>query len=314
MRIALCRKGRPFAPTGSPFSHPILFSYHNELLRQYSYIVVSGAGSPDVNGEYYPIGMLNDAFVWENKQHMFLSREYIDSQFGWIFGNMQICYYGVNTPSSFPPDQAAWRCYSGREPAPQLQMHLGGECQSVFNTPQPSRDAAEGVPLEPRPGPPSAVDIASPAHPQPLPLRGALFQRALLRAEPPPRPRRVPSGPRRPSREEQVLAQQSAGARAVRAQCAPLPLMTHRGLLLSAAPPRRPRPAALRRRRRVRVLLLLRVSAAGPRPRHRTAARARQSQRASSGRRWRRARRAKQTPSGRPRRYLSLFLLLRCCC
>lgn len=120
-------------PYWKPFSHPILFSYHNELLRQYSYIVVSGAGSPDVNGEYYPIGMLNDAFVWENKQHMFLSREYIDSQFGWIFGNMQICYYGVNTPSSFPPDQAAWRCYSGREPAPQLQMHLGGECQSVFN-------------------------------------------------------------------------------------------------------------------------------------------------------------------------------------
>ena len=66
-------------PYWKPFSHPILFSYHNELLRQYSYIVVSGAGSPDVNGEYYPIGMLNDAFVWENKQHMFLSREYIDS-------------------------------------------------------------------------------------------------------------------------------------------------------------------------------------------------------------------------------------------
>lgn len=120
-------------PFWKPFSHPIFFSYHNELLRQYSYIVVSGAGSPDVNGKYYPIGMLNDAFVWENKQHMFLSREYIDNQFGWIFGNMRTCYYGIDNPSSFPPDQVVWRCYSGKDPAPQLHMHLGGECQSVFD-------------------------------------------------------------------------------------------------------------------------------------------------------------------------------------
>ena len=120
-------------PYWNPFPQPVLFSYHNELLQQYSYIVVTRAGSSDVNGTYYPIGMLNQSFVWENDQHMFLSREYIDSKLGWIFGNMQICYYGQKTQSLFPPTEVPWHCYTGVEPPPLLELHLGGECQSVYS-------------------------------------------------------------------------------------------------------------------------------------------------------------------------------------
>lgn len=120
-------------PYWNAFPQPVLFSYHNELLQQYSYIVVTRAGSSDVNGTYYPIGVLNKSFVWQNDQHMFLSRECIDGELGWIFGNMQICYYGQRTQSVFPPTEAPWHCYTGVDPPPLLELHLGGECQSVYN-------------------------------------------------------------------------------------------------------------------------------------------------------------------------------------
>lgn len=117
-------------PYWTPFSHPVSFSYHNELMQRYSYIIVSGSGTSDVNGTYYPIGMLNDSFVWENNQHMYLTREWIDNTIGWMFGNLQLCYYGQPTDSLFPPSNQ-WKCYSGKEPTPTIQCFLAGECHST---------------------------------------------------------------------------------------------------------------------------------------------------------------------------------------
>lgn len=113
----------------NPFPHPVMFSYHNELLQRYSFIVVSNAGTNDVNGTYYPIGLLNYSIVWENNQHMYLSREWIDNTIGWVFGNMQVCYYGQPTSESFPPT-TSWRVYSGMAPAPTVECYLGGDCAS----------------------------------------------------------------------------------------------------------------------------------------------------------------------------------------
>ena len=115
----------------SPFPHPLLFSYQNEFLQHYSFVSVSGAGTTDVNGIYYPLGLFNYSFVWENSQHMHLSRERIDGTIGWILGNMQICYYGQPTEALFPPS-SGWRMYAGAEPAPSLTCHLHGDSVASF--------------------------------------------------------------------------------------------------------------------------------------------------------------------------------------
>ena len=115
----------------NPFPHPLMFSYHNELLQRYSFIVVTNAGTHDVNGTYYPIGLLNYSIVWENNQHMYLSREWIDDTIGWVFGNMQVCYYGQPTPNAFPPT-TSWRVYSGTASAPTLECHFGGDSVTSY--------------------------------------------------------------------------------------------------------------------------------------------------------------------------------------
>ena len=115
----------------NPFPHPLMFSYHNEFLQRYSFITVTNAGTHDVNGTYYPIGLLNYSMVWENNQHMYLSREWIDGAIGWIFGNMQVCYYGQPTPNAFPPT-SSWRVYSGTAPAPTLECHFGGDSATSY--------------------------------------------------------------------------------------------------------------------------------------------------------------------------------------
>lgn len=109
-----------------PFPQSLLFSYQNELLQRYSFIEVKGAGTSDVNGIYYPIGILNKAFVWENCHHMYLSREMIGDQMGWMLGNMQMGYYGQPSQSLFPPTHG-WRVYKGQESAPEVFCHLMGE-------------------------------------------------------------------------------------------------------------------------------------------------------------------------------------------
>lgn len=117
-------------PFWTSFSQSISFSYHNELMQRYSYVVVSGCGTPDVNGTYYPVGMFNSSFVWENSQHMYLTREFINNSIGWMFGNLQLCYYGQATDSLFPPMNASWNCYSGKEPTPIVKCFLAGESSS----------------------------------------------------------------------------------------------------------------------------------------------------------------------------------------
>ena len=109
-----------------PFPRTLLFSYQNELSQRYSVIKVTGAGIEDVNGTYYPIGLLNKSFVWQNSQHVYLSREFIDEQVGWIFGNTEVCYYGQPSPSPFPPPDG-WRIYKGQQPAPEVTCQLMGE-------------------------------------------------------------------------------------------------------------------------------------------------------------------------------------------
>ena len=100
-------------------------------MQQYSYIHVSGCGTSDVNRTYYPIGIPNNAFVWENEQHMYLTREVIDNTTGWMFGNLQIYYYGQATNEDFPPTNQLWKCYSGKEPLPILDCFIAGECYST---------------------------------------------------------------------------------------------------------------------------------------------------------------------------------------
>ena len=115
-----------------PFPRPLFFSYHNEIMQQYSTVEVSGAGSADVNGMYYPVGWLNKSFVWQNDQNMYLSRELIGNQLGWLFGNVTVAYYGICTVSLFPPSTKDWKCYSGKEPSPSVICKLKGECVSSF--------------------------------------------------------------------------------------------------------------------------------------------------------------------------------------
>lgn len=109
-----------------PFPRTLLFSYQNELSQRYSVVKVTGAGTKDVNGTYYPIGLHNKSFVWQNSQHVYLSREFIDEQVGWIFGNTEECYYGQPSQSSFPPTDG-WRTYRGQQPVPEIACHLMGE-------------------------------------------------------------------------------------------------------------------------------------------------------------------------------------------
>lgn len=115
-----------------PFPRPLFFSYHNELMQRYSTVEVSNAGSPDVNGIYYPVGWQNKSFVWKNDQNIFISRELVDNQLGWVFGNITLVYYGICTQSLFLPSDADWVCYSGKPPCPYVVCHQAGSGMASF--------------------------------------------------------------------------------------------------------------------------------------------------------------------------------------
>ena len=114
-------------PTWDPFPHPILFSYQNELMQRYSYIIVENCGTTKVNGTYYPVGIQNEAFVWENQNHIYLTREKIDNKFGWVFGNLRDCFYGCQTDKQFPSSSSNWKCYNGIDPSPHLRSFIAGD-------------------------------------------------------------------------------------------------------------------------------------------------------------------------------------------
>lgn len=115
-----------------PFPRPLFFSYHNELMQRYSTVEVSCAGTPDVNGTYYPVGWQNKSFVWKNNQNIFISRELVGNQLGWIFGNITLVYYGVRSDSPFLPSSSDWVCYSGKPPSPRVACHLAGSGAATF--------------------------------------------------------------------------------------------------------------------------------------------------------------------------------------
>jgi tetratricopeptide (TPR) repeat protein len=93
-------------------------------------LVITGAGSNDVNGVYIPTGRKwHDAEVYENDAKCLLSREPHQNQktgetsYGWILGQNKKPLYAVQSPEVTPPP-SGWRKFKGALPLPAL----GGPC------------------------------------------------------------------------------------------------------------------------------------------------------------------------------------------
>jgi tetratricopeptide (TPR) repeat protein len=89
-------------------------------------IVITGAGSNDVNGVYIPTGRKwHDAEVYENDAKCLLSREPHKNQktgetsYGWIIGQERKPIYAVQSPDITPPS-SGWRKFTGALPLPVL--------------------------------------------------------------------------------------------------------------------------------------------------------------------------------------------------
>ena len=128
-----------------PFPCPLFFSYHNELMQRYSTVEVSNAGSPDVNGTYYPVGWQNKSFVWKNNQNIFISRELVGNELGWIFGNITVVYYGICSKSLFLPSDSDWTCYSGKPPSPCVVCHQAGSGMTSFDLQNQAKSGVSSV-------------------------------------------------------------------------------------------------------------------------------------------------------------------------
>lgn len=90
-------------------------------------ICVSGAGSVDANGLYYPTGKSwHSAPVYENDKKCLLSREPHknaktgQTSYGWIIGQDRKPLYAVQTDSVEPPS-SGWKKFTGLLPLPEIQ-------------------------------------------------------------------------------------------------------------------------------------------------------------------------------------------------
>ena len=91
-------------------------------------VLVTGAGSEDVNGLYVPSGKSwHEAEVFENDRHCMLSREPHQSRktgitsYGWILGQDRKPMYAVQSEELLPP-KSGWKKFSGLGPIPVLDL------------------------------------------------------------------------------------------------------------------------------------------------------------------------------------------------
>lgn len=90
-------------------------------------VLVTGAGSDDVNGLYIPTGrQWHEAEVYENDKLCMLSREPHKSQktgltsYGWILGQDRKPMYAVQSDEMVPP-KSGWKKFSGQLPIPAVE-------------------------------------------------------------------------------------------------------------------------------------------------------------------------------------------------
>mmetsp|Transcript_141403 Transcript_141403/g.271311 ORF Transcript_141403/g.271311 Transcript_141403/m.271311 type:complete len:450 (-) Transcript_141403:163-1512(-) len=90
-------------------------------------VCVSGAGSVDANGLYYPTGKKwHNAPVYENDKKCLLSREPHknaktgETSYGWIIGQDRKPLYAVKTEFIEPP-ASGWKKFTGLLPLPEIQ-------------------------------------------------------------------------------------------------------------------------------------------------------------------------------------------------
>ena len=89
-------------------------------------VLVTGAGSEDVNGLYVPTGKRwHEAEIYENDKLCMLSREPHKSQktgltsYGWILGQERKPMYAVQSEEIWPPE-LGWKKFSGQAPIPAV--------------------------------------------------------------------------------------------------------------------------------------------------------------------------------------------------
>lgn len=89
-------------------------------------ILVTGAGSDDVNGLYVPTGRKwHEAEIFENDKLCMLSREPHKSQktgltsYGWILGQDRKPMYAVQSEEILPP-KSGWKKFTGQVPIPAV--------------------------------------------------------------------------------------------------------------------------------------------------------------------------------------------------
>lgn len=106
--------------------HLNFFSMAPEASPACAAILVTGAGSDDVNGLYVPTGRKwHEAEIFENDKLCMLSREPHKSQktgltsYGWILGQDRKPMYAVQSEEILPP-KSGWKKFTGQVPIPAV--------------------------------------------------------------------------------------------------------------------------------------------------------------------------------------------------